>query len=243
MFKNCVASNKWTMIFFVAGKNMRNVARWNWSAKSSASGYYSYWWEGKSVWRGKVIILCGMQAHHTCASGQLQKQKRESSKSCLCDFHSSAPSCLANRGALVLLAECFGCDQVGCCGLHSLAWISSSSFSVLCLEFSLSLSFFSFFFFLLCLCAVQLFYLQKHSIHLLFGWFLLLLMFPSTLLSQDLLALLEAMLWEHQPFSSWVRGFECPESSVLLFSSLFYHLTYSERIHDFHVLLLPFSMV
>ena len=169
MFKNCVTSNKWTMIFFVAGKNMRNVARWNWSAKSSASGYYSYWWEGKSVWRGKVIILCGMQAHHTCASGQLQKQKRESSKSCLCDFHSSAPSCLANRGGLVLLAECFGCDQVECYGLHLLACISSSSFSVLCLEFSLSLSFFSFFFWvffllllLLCLCAVQLFYLQKH---------------------------------------------------------------------------------
>lgn len=63
MFKNCVSSNKWTMFFFVAGKNMRNVARWNWSAKSSASGYYSYWWEGKSLWRGKVIIPCGMQTH------------------------------------------------------------------------------------------------------------------------------------------------------------------------------------
>lgn len=116
MFKNCVSSNKWTMFFFVAGKNMRNVARWNWSAKSSASGYYSYWWEGKSLWRGKVIIPCGMQTHYTCANGQLQKQKRESSKSCLCGFHSSAFSCLAHRGALVLLDECLGCDQVGCCG-------------------------------------------------------------------------------------------------------------------------------
>lgn len=92
--------------------------------------------EGKSLWRGKVIILCGMQAHYTCASGQLQKQKRESSKSCLCGFHSSALSFLAHRGALVLLDEYLTCDQVGCYGLHrsALVWhFLCSALKFLCL--------------------------------------------------------------------------------------------------------------
>lgn len=71
LFKNCVSSNIWTIFFFVPGRNIRNVNRWNQSAKIFClriSGNGSHWWEGKSAWREKAIILRGMQKHNTCTS-------------------------------------------------------------------------------------------------------------------------------------------------------------------------------
>lgn len=35
---------------------------------SGIPGHCSYWWEGKTVRRGKVMVLGGRQASNTCTS-------------------------------------------------------------------------------------------------------------------------------------------------------------------------------
>lgn len=45
---------------------------------SRIPGRCSYWWEGKTVWRGKVMVLGGRQASNTCTSTYFQRQAEES---------------------------------------------------------------------------------------------------------------------------------------------------------------------
>jgi len=102
------------------------------------SGRHSCGWEGKTVWRGEVVVLCDMQAHNTCTSRYLQKETRE--QSCAHGFHSCAPHSLGQAGSPSALGRVSrGCDQVRCCSWQLLFWVSSSfAFSVCCLGFPLS---------------------------------------------------------------------------------------------------------